>query len=71
MPYFLVEEEIGPGHFHLDWIYYAQIDSEDLEKINQNGNEFKWFEYNELLEEENCFENVKELAFHAFELFYP
>lgn len=73
MPYFLLEEEIETDtHFHLDWIYYAHIADEDLEIISKNmeNNNFKWFDFNELLNEEQCFDNVKELAFHGFELFY-
>lgn len=73
MPYFLLEEEIEKGtHFHLDWIYYAHIEDKDLEIIKNNTehNNFRWFDYNELLNEEQCFDNVKELAFHGFELFY-
>ena len=74
MPYFLLEEEIEKDtHFHLDWIYYAYITEEDLETIKKNteNNNFKWFDYNALLNEDQCFDNVKELAFHGFELFYP
>ena len=74
MPYFLLEEEIEKDiHFHLDWIYYAHIDEEDLKIIKKNTehNNFKWFDYNALLNEKQCFDNVKELAFHGFELFYP
>jgi 8-oxo-dGTP pyrophosphatase MutT (NUDIX family) len=69
MPHFLLSEEIEPGHFHLDWIFYAWIDGDNFSLDDKNQN-FRWFDMNSITKEKQCFDNVKEMARYALMNFY-
>ena len=66
LPHHLILEEIEEDHFHMDFIFYAIIDDEEI--VSPEGMRLKWFTYQDLLTEKNIFENVKEMAEHGFQL---
>jgi len=61
MPHLLLSELIEPGHYHLDWIFYALADASEFDE-NLRDNEFKWFDQSMLENEKEIFANVRELA---------
>ena len=61
LPHYLLEEEIEPDHYHMDWIFYAFVEIYEKE-INFNNTTFKWYDINQLELENSIFENVKNLA---------
>ncbi|MHA2090713.1 MAG: NUDIX hydrolase [Candidatus Kariarchaeaceae archaeon] len=68
MPQFLLAEDIEPGHIHLDWIFFAWIDREKFSK--PSGTTFRWFTLETIENENDCFDNVKELAKIGFSKMY-
>lgn len=69
MPHFLLLELIEEGHYHLDWIYYAFVSS-DIYDPNTHENTLKWYSYDDLKQETQIFENVRNLALLGLEKFY-
>lgn len=69
MPHFLIEEKIAKDHIHLDWIFFAWVSDKELKKVESVEN-YRWFTFDELKNEEQCFENVKDLATYAMNQFY-
>ncbi len=61
LPHFLLEEEIEPEHYHLDWIFYAWVKRENFD-IEFSETKFKWFTIKDLDSEKGIFENVRYLA---------
>ena len=55
-------------HQHIDFIYYATSDTDKLSPISGESNEFKWFTKDEIISEENIFDNVKPMALEALKI---
>ena len=71
MPHFLISEDIEPEHIHMDWIFFAKISDDEYNEIaSQVNDKIKWFNIAEIRKENNCFENVKELAIYGMNEFY-
>ncbi len=71
MPHYLVEEIIRDDHIHLDWIFFAWVDLEELSGVSDDVKKIiRWFTIDEIQNEVNCFENVKELAIIGMSKFY-
>ena len=67
LPHFLLEEKIKEGHFHLDWIFYAEISEKAY--TSPENHKLKWFTEKELLNEPDIFENVRELGLYGLRHF--
>lgn len=65
LPHFLLSEEIETDHYHLDWIFYAEITEKDY--ISPEGHETRWFTLEDLKKENKIFHNVRELAIYGLE----
>lgn len=63
LPHFLLSEQIGTAHYHLDWIFYAEIKEEDYK--SPENLEMKWFTEKELENEVKVFQNVKDLGLYG------
>ena len=68
LPHLLLEELIEEDHYHLDWIFYARIDPKSYQMADNE--EFKWFTQDEIEQEVNIFENVKQLALRGLSAYY-
>ena len=67
MPHYLLSELIEPGHYHLDWIFFAYVDKPTFDETLRNE-QFKWFTKEELETEMDIFKNVKKLALDGLKL---
>lgn len=62
-------DEIKPDHHHINLAYVGKvIGGQELEESDE-GTELKWFGQEEIEQMENLFENVKEGALKALEIF--
>ncbi len=66
LPHHLIMEKIEENHYHMDFIFYAVIAHEEW--LSPENLELRWFTYEEMSEEKNIFENVREMAEQGFQL---
>lgn len=64
-PHFIMSQLIETDHYHLDMIFFAVVDEQSY--TSPEYHKLKWFDLQQLKEEQNIFDNVKNLALYAFE----
>lgn len=64
-PHFMMSQLIETDHYHLDMIFFAITDEQSYKSPEDHT--LRWFTFKEVKEEQNIFDNVKNLALYAFE----
>jgi ADP-ribose pyrophosphatase YjhB (NUDIX family) len=67
-PYCILLENIGPGHQHIDLIYFAQVRGGTLAHAEREARAARWFTWDELAAPEIA-EDIRELGRRAIERF--
>ncbi len=67
-PIHTVLGEIAPGHSHIDFVYYATAESFETAPNDGESKLLKWYNKNELKNEENIQENILIMAYEALDL---
>lgn len=65
-PYCILLENIGPGHQHIDLIYFARVRGGTLAHAEREAHEARWFTWDELAAPEIA-EDIRELGRKAIE----
>ena len=64
-PHFIMSQLIETDHYHLDMIFFAVIKEQTY--FSPEKHTLKWFSLQEVKNEQNIFDNVKNLALYAFD----
>ena len=67
-PMHILLEDINQFHQHIDFIYYAKSDTDELSPQNGETNNLKWFTADEVRNLEGAPGNVKALSLEAIDL---
>lgn len=67
-PMYILLEDINQFHQHIDFIYYATVDSDILNSQDGETDNLKWFAPEEIKTIEGAPENVKVLSLEAISL---
>ncbi|OGY41145.1 MAG: hypothetical protein A2Y67_00910 [Candidatus Buchananbacteria bacterium RBG_13_39_9] len=67
-PMYILLENINQFHQHIDFIYYAQADTFELNPQNDETNNLKWFAIDEVKQLAGAPENVKKLSLEAIRM---
>jgi ADP-ribose pyrophosphatase YjhB (NUDIX family) len=65
-PYCILLEAIGPGHQHIDFIYFARVRGGQLAHADREASAARWFSWEEL-ESSEIAEDIRELGRRAIE----
>lgn len=66
-PHFIMSQLIEKDHYHLDMIFFAKVEEKDYSSPEKHL--LKWFTKDDLDQEKNIFENVKNLGLFGFKEF--
>jgi ADP-ribose pyrophosphatase YjhB (NUDIX family) len=70
-PMHIILEDIAPGHQHIDMIYYATAESDDLNPEDGETADLGWFSVEEVEKLEKIPQNAKVLALEAIDILAP
>jgi ADP-ribose pyrophosphatase YjhB (NUDIX family) len=70
-PMHIILENIAPGHQHIDMIYYATAESDDLNPEDGETADLGWFSVEEVEKLEKIPQNAKVLALEAIDILAP
>jgi len=62
-------EDINPFHQHIDFVYYAKVNTFDIPKSASEYDTLKWFDLDELEQTENMPEDMKYIFQRALKLY--
>jgi 8-oxo-dGTP pyrophosphatase MutT (NUDIX family) len=65
-PYCILLEDIGPGHQHIDLIYFASVSGGSLAHAEREAHAARWFSWDDL-EAPEIAEDIRELGRRAIE----
>jgi 8-oxo-dGTP diphosphatase len=68
-PKHILLENINKFHQHIDFMYFAQADTFELNPENNETNNLKWLTKEEVMKLDGAPENVKKLSVEAIEIF--